>query len=219
MVRHDVHEDLDAAPVGIADEAGEVLVGAEVWIDPQEVEDPVAVVAGRVPVQVRGVRLHRLVGEDRSHPDRRHAEVIEVRQLATQTLEVAAVVVALLRRQVTVGQDLLLSAVGTAGPRVVAAVVGGVAVVEAVGEREVEDLVDEGVANGLADERRVVHGLGWDHADAGHVGVDVVAEEHDIAGRLDGERDVRAVGRSIEAVVLDPALVDGDLELVVARRQ
>ncbi len=42
--------------------------------------------------------------------------------------------------------------VGDAGAGVVAAVVGGIAVVEAVGHREVEDLVGEWVAEGRANQ-------------------------------------------------------------------
>src|SRR6185503_17148253 len=53
-------------------------------------------------------------------------------------------------------------------------------------------------------------------ADREHVSDGVVAEEDLLAGRTDGEGDVGAVRHAVRAVVFVPALVDGDLRLVVA---
>ena len=70
---------------------------------------------------------------------------------------------------------------GDARPVVVAAVVVAVAVVEPVGDREVEDLVDERVAHRVLHERGVVDGLGRGHGDVEVVAALVVAERDDVA--------------------------------------
>ena len=80
--------------MGVVDQCLELGVGAEVWIDLEEVGDPVAVVAGGVAVQVARVGLDGPVLVDRPDPDGGDAEVLEVVELAVETGDVAAVVVA-----------------------------------------------------------------------------------------------------------------------------
>ena len=128
-------------------------------------------------------------------------------------------VVALVARQVAVGEDVGLRVAGDAHAGEVAAVVGGLAVGEPVGDGEVEDLVHERVAHRVAHEGGVVDRLRRDHADLQHVGDVVVAERHDVARARHGEGDVGAVPHAAGPVVLVPGLVDRDLGRVVARRQ
>ena len=175
-------------------------------------------IAGRVPVQVGGVVLDGFVGVDRPHPHRADAQLVEVGQLLPQPLEVAAVVVALVARQVAVGEHVLLRVAGDAHAGEVAAVVRLVAVGEPVRDGEVQHLVHERVPHRVADEGGVVDRLGRDHADLQHVGHGVVAERDEVVGP-DGEGDVRPVPQAPGAVVLVPRLVDRHLGLVVARQQ
>ena len=113
-------------------------------------------------------------------------------------------VVALVARQVAVGEHVLLRVARDAHAREVAAVVAAVAVGEPVGDGEVEDLVDERVAHRLAHERRVVDRLGGDHADLEHVADLVVAEGDDVAGSADREGELGPSRHAAGAVVLGP---------------
>ena len=121
VVGDDVEHDLHAAAVGLGRQPLEGRVVAEVAIDLVEVMDPVAVEA---PVLAdEGVGL---VLVDRRDPDGGRAEVLEVVELLDHALEVAAMV----------------------GVRVVGAhvvVVLLVAVVEAIRQDEVDDLVLPGL--------------------------------------------------------------------------
>ena len=146
------------------------------------------------------------------------AEALQVGQLAPQALEVAAVVIALLVGQVAVRQHVLLRVAGHAGPPSHRSC-SCVAVVEPVGHGEVEDLVDERVAHGLAHEGGVVDRHRRRHRDVEDVADLVVAERDDVPGALDRERDVGTVTHAASAVVLVPCLVDRHLRLVGARRQ
>ena len=117
----------------------------------------------------------------------------QVGQLAPQPREVAAVVVALLVRQVAVREHVLLGVAGHARAGEVAAVVAVVAVVEPVGNGEVEHLVDERVAHGLAHQGGVVDRLDRGHGDLEHVADLVVAEGDHVTSAAHRERDVGAV--------------------------
>jgi hypothetical protein len=134
VVRDDVEEDLDPAAVRVVDQLPQLVVRAQVGIDLGEVRDPVAVVAGGLP-------LDRPVLEDRGHPQRGHAEALQVVELGAQAREIAAVVVAL------VGG---IEARGLPVAGQPAAVVGGVAVGEPVGHDEVEGLLREGRPQAVA---------------------------------------------------------------------
>ena len=129
VVGDDVEVDLEAAVVGCADGVLHRLVAAEVRVDVLEVRDPVAVVAGGLVLC-----LHGLVGERGSDPDGVNAKALDVVELVLESFEVSALVVA--RIGGVVAADLRVAAEA-------AVVIGGIAVVEAVGHDEVE-----GVAGG-----------------------------------------------------------------------
>ena len=184
MVGDDVEEDLDAAGVGGVDERLELGVRAEVRVDLGEVGDPVAVVAGR---GVRAGALDRPVLEDRRHPDRGGAEPLDVVEPVEQAREVAAVVEALVGRVEAGGQPVAGQA---------AVVVGRVAVVEAVGQDEVEDLVGQVVAQASAGRAPRPPGSGGVVALTSTVTafVDAVYVNVTVSPRRDGERARRRPG-------------------------
>ena len=94
-----------------------------------EVGDPVAVIAGAfLPRRA----LHGLVLEDRRDPYRGRAETLDIVEALDQALEVAAVVEALARRIEAGAQPVAGQA---------AAVVRRIAVLEPVGQQEIDDLV------------------------------------------------------------------------------
>jgi hypothetical protein len=79
VVDDEVHEDADAAAVGLAHELDEVSAGAEAPVDAVVVGDVVSVIPPR----------RRL---ERSEPDRRHTEAFEVVETPGEPFEVAAAV-------------------------------------------------------------------------------------------------------------------------------
>ena len=84
------------------DEPAKLVVGAQMWVDLGEVSDPVAVVARRWAV----LQLYGLVLETGRQPDRGRAKTADVVDAVQQTLQVAALVEALVRRIETVlGRD------------------------------------------------------------------------------------------------------------------
>jgi hypothetical protein len=133
VVVDDVLEDLQALRVRLVDQ---VLVGGagrlEAGVHPVEVPAVVAVVVVVGPVQ-----------HHRRDPQGREAEPLDVVQLVDEALEVAAEHRVVVRR--------------VAAPGVLAAapVVGGVAVVEAGGEHEVDALLARVAAEHLATGRRL----------------------------------------------------------------
>ncbi len=143
VVGDDVEEDLEAPGVRLRDQLLELVVGAEVRVDLGEVGDPVAVVARG---GVRPGALDGLVLEDRRHPDRGGAEVLDVVELLDQAFQVATVVEAL------VGG---VEAVVQPGTRDATGVVAGVPVREAVGQDEVELLAGQFVPRRGGGERGV----------------------------------------------------------------
>ncbi len=148
VVGDDVEEDLHALVVGLVDEGFEVLVGAEVGVDPGEVGDPVTVVAGGGVV---AGALHGAVLEDGGEPEGGGAQALDVVEPLPQPLEVAALVEALVGGVVAGGE---------AGAGESALVVGGVAVGEPVRHDEVELLAGRVVPGGLRGELRVRRGRG-----------------------------------------------------------
>ena len=197
VVRDDVEEHLDAAGVGRVDQVLELLVRPEVGVDLGEVGDPVAVVRG---AGVRTRALHRLVLERRREPDGGRAEAGDVVELGRHTGDVTAVVEALVRR-VEPGDQR------AAGE--VPAVVGRIAVGEAVGHHEVEALACQVLAQGRTGELLVGRSQrlrvgGRSHCDA--VGGVVVGErEPDRCGQHQGD-----VGGWVAA---RPPAVERDLPL------
>ncbi len=147
VVRDDVEEDLDPAVVGGVDERLELGVRAEVRVDLRVVRDPVAVIAGR---RIGARALDRPVLEDRRHPDRRCPERLDVVEPVQQAGDVAAVVEALVGGVEAGGQPVAGQA---------ALVVGRVAVVEPVGQDEVEDLFGQVVPQRAKGEG-LVRGVG-----------------------------------------------------------
>ena len=129
VVGDDVHIDFHPPRMGGGDQRGEVGIGAEVRIDAGEVGHPIAVIA-RALAPRRA--LHRLVDENRRDPDGSGAEPLDIVEPARDALEVAAMVKAL-------GGGI------EAGVEPVAldpaAIVARVAIVEAVGEEEIDHLV------------------------------------------------------------------------------
>ena len=123
------------------DEPAKLVVGAQMWVDLGEVSDPVPVVARRWAV----LQLYGLVLETGRQPDRGRAKTADVVDAVQQTLQVAALVEALVRRIETVLGRTALDAAG---------VVRGRAVLEPIGHHEVERLVgDRSSQRMLADER------------------------------------------------------------------
>ena len=184
----------------------ELGVGAEVRVDPGEVGDPVAVVAGRG----QGPRaLDGAVLEARRQPDGRGAEPVDVVELLAQPGDVTAVEEPLVGRVEPVRQPVP----GDAGP-----VVGRVAVGEPVGHHEVEALAGQRRPQAVARERAVLGGhLGPAEVgglDTDPVGGLVVGE--DDPGRL--RQHERQVAAALGAVRLVPAVVDRHLQLVAACR-
>ena len=207
VVRDDVEVDLDALGVRLGDEGLELGVRAEVRVDLGEVGDPVAVVAGG---RVRALALHRAVLEARGQPDGRGAEAVDVVELRAEAGEVAAVVEALVGGVVSGREGVAVEA---------ARVVGGVAVLEAVGHDEVEDLVAAGLAHGVGDERGVGC-LVVRAAESGRLETDALqgVVEHDAHGGVAGDRERDVVAAAVQAVRLVPRVVHGDLVLPVSRR-
>ena len=205
VVGDDVEEDLEPAPVGEPHQPLHVGVGAQVRVDPREVGDPVAVVAGRLRARRA---LHRLVLERRRQPDRGGAEILDVVEPVDHALQVAAVEERLVGRVVARHQAVV------AEPGVV---VAPVAVLEPVGHHEVEALAGEGGAQAVVGEPAigVAHGRGRVGGHDGHlVGLVVVAEPQ--RGVVDEPQDHVAAVRGAVAVV--PAAVEADLPLVAAGR-
>ncbi|MNS96638.1 hypothetical protein D3C72_1309490 [compost metagenome] len=129
MVGDDVQIDLHAARMGRLDQGLHRFRLAEMRIGAGEVGDPVAVEAGHRPADRR---LHRLVLEDGGQPDGGGAQALQIVQLLHHSGQIAAVVEFGARRIEAAGQSVR---------RIAAVVVGGVAVGEAVGQQEVDDLV------------------------------------------------------------------------------
>ena len=117
--------------MGGIDEGLELGIGAEMRIDAGEVGHPVAVIARALLARLA---LHRLVLEDRREPDRGDAHVLDVVELGGQPLEIAAVVEALVRRIEAVIERAALQP---------AAIIARIAIFEAVGQDEIDDLVFE----------------------------------------------------------------------------
>ncbi len=212
VVGDDVEEDVDAERVGRSDETLHLGVGAEVGVDLRVVDLPVAVVAGGGSAD-GAVALHPAVLELRGEPDGSDAEVVEVGEAGGEAGQVAAVVVALVGGQQTVDQRI--------AAEVSAGIVGGVAVLEAVGHDEVEDVVLGGNADGIA-YQQLVPGLGGaalTHLNAEQVAHRVVAEGDVLERARHAEGDVGAVLDAAGAVVLGPVFVMGHLGFVVAAGQ
>ena len=100
-------------------------------VDAGEIGHPVAVIAARFLARLA---LHRLVLENGGEPDRGHAHALNIVEPLRQALEVAAMVEALVRRVESVDQRPALQA---------AAIVRRVAVLEPVGQDEIDHLVFE----------------------------------------------------------------------------
>jgi hypothetical protein len=123
VIDHGVHEDADAAPVGRIDQLAQIVLGSQRRIHGGPVPSPVAVVSVRLPgplVDAPVVLLH-----EGSHPDGVDAQRVEVPllQLTQHSGEIPALEAAQHR-------SVLRPAQGE--------VVGGIGVVEAVGEEEVD---------------------------------------------------------------------------------
>ena len=185
------------------DEGDHLGVGAEVRVDRGIVGLPVAVVAGAQAVG-GPVVLDPAVGELRGQPHRRDTEAVEIRKPRVQAGKVATVVEARVARIEPVDEPV-------AG-EVATGVVARVAVVEPVGHHEVEHVVLGRLANRRPDEQLVARlGRTGPRVDRHLIGCSVVAERDRRAVGC-GERDV------VAGVALGPALVEGDLERVVAGR-
>ena len=121
-----------------------------------EVGDPVAVIAGAFLARRA---LHRLVLEHRRQPDGGRAEALDVIEALGQPLEVAAVIEALVRRVEAGGQPV-------AGQP--AAIVRRIAILEPVGQQEIDDLVlaaaarDSRAGEAAAARARAAAGSCWD---------------------------------------------------------
>lgn len=125
MVHHHVQDDPHAALVGLVHQSSQALLVAVVGINFGEVQRPVAVVgvegeAALLAATDEAVHLLHHGGD----PDGIHAEALDVVELLGQPLEVAAMP----------GGDLVLAILLAAE----AVIVGRVAVVEAVGQQEID---------------------------------------------------------------------------------
>ena len=77
VVGNNIEENFDAFFMGALDQRFQILVSAEVGIDPGKIQGPITVIAGGGAV---GVGLNRFVFEDRPHPDRGDAHVPQIIQ-------------------------------------------------------------------------------------------------------------------------------------------
>jgi len=111
------------------DEGLEVRVGAEVRVDLCEVRHPIAMIGGAFLTRRA---LDRLVLENRGQPDRGDAHVLDIVEPLDQPFQIAAVVVALVRRVETGFQPVALEA-----PKVVLLVT----ILEPVRKQEIDYLV------------------------------------------------------------------------------
>ncbi|MNQ91255.1 hypothetical protein D3C85_1066270 [compost metagenome] len=125
MVHHHVQDDPHAALVGLVHQGFQALLVAVVGIYLGEVQRPVAVVGveGEVALLAAADEAVHLLHHG-GDPDGVHAEALDVVELLGQPLEVAAMP----------GGDLVLAILLAAE----AVIVGGVAVVEAVGQQEID---------------------------------------------------------------------------------
>ena len=206
VVGDDVEVHLDPARVRVLDQRLELLVGAQMRVDGGEVGDPVAVVAG---ARVGALALHGVVREGRGQPDGAHPQALDVVELRVEPGDVPALVEALVGGVEAVVEAVSLEAAG---------VIARIAVLEAVGEHEVEGLAAAGVAVGGRRELGVRLGVRpalLSQCDGQPRGLRIEAEGH-LGGRGDGQRDV--VLPAVQAVGLVPAAADRGLDLELPGR-
>ena len=125
VVHHHIEDDPHAALVGLVHQGSQALLVAVVGIDLGEIQCPVAVVGveGEVALLAAADKAVYLLHHG-SDPDGVHAEALDVVELLGQPLEIAAVP----------GGDLVLTILLAAE----AVIVGGIAVVEAIGQQEID---------------------------------------------------------------------------------
>lgn len=149
MVPHDVQHDLQLAGVHGTGKAGEIQARAgQMFVERVEVDAPIAVIAGLAMVAERaaaGDRLaagKRFVGvvDDRGDPHRPEAQVADVIGMLDDALEVATEIADVVLAAVGAWCGHIEGAMRTA---LIAMVVAGIAVDEAVGHHEVHRLGGE----------------------------------------------------------------------------
>ena len=118
-----IHEHADAVPVRGIHHCAEVVLGAERWVHGRPIASPIAMVAVGLPLPLVQTSVD-LLHEGR-HPDGVHAEAVEVTllDLPTHTGEIATFEAAQQRSVLSSAQ---------------CAIVGGIAVLEAIDQQEVD---------------------------------------------------------------------------------
>ena len=124
VIDDDVHVDTQAAGVRLADELAEFIIRAQVRVDPQEIRDPVTMVAC-------AASLHGLVCEWRRHPHHGNPQMLQVIQVGRETGKIPAVIMRDARR---------IEARDFGSAVEAAAVVGSGAVGKAICEHKVDSL-------------------------------------------------------------------------------
>ena len=191
MVEDHVHDYLHSASVRVIDESDVLLHRTETRVDVVVVRDGVAVVG------IGAVLLHGV------EPDSRHAEVLDVVHVLHHALDVAAVAPAVTR---------------AVGPGALQRVVGGIAVGEAVGGDQVQNVLrTESLRARFAVARAEFEGL--DGLAAGSGEGDVHRARPGIVGDVEIEEQVIGVGGLHDvlegyAPVVDTYLLGGDVRSV-----
>jgi hypothetical protein len=129
VIDHDIQVQLHAAGMNGLREGMHVRVGAEMRIDVRKIGDPVAVIAGGL---VARRALHRFILEDWGEPYRGRAKPLNVVQARNEALQIAAVIEAFGSRIESCDQPSALET---------AAVIGRIAILEPVGQEEINDFV------------------------------------------------------------------------------
>ena len=191
VVGDHVHDDADALVAGLVDEGGVALVTAETRIDLVEVRRCVAVIRAF---------LHRVL-EYGIQPDLRESQVGDVIEVPAHALEIAAVA------------SVVVTAVGFVGVAL-DAVVAGIAVGEAVGRNQVDDVA--GVIGADATRRAFAQFVGPGYAVVSVRKHEVERSRHGRPAELEvHEQVVRAVAAhhagDADSRRIDGRLVTGDV--------
>ena len=182
VIRHHVENDLEALPMRVIHKRPEIGECAEVLLDLVEVGGAIAVVIGDglAVVHFFAIEVVVVVVEWR-HPDRRHAERLEIGKFLPHACEIAAVVVAALRA---------IDDVGLAGRTVVRRVT----VRKAVGHDEVHHIIRTESLKAPRGRKWRRHGERYRRSAPGRANGEGIRTRCHATGNTDVDERVRAGG-------------------------